>query len=471
MAGIVSSIKELFAENKSVQEIILELKNQGYSEADINSAFKQVYLGEDSEKIKAPAVVENNSQVIKNSESFFEKFDSTKALLVIGILLIAIATIIVAWSSWSNVAPFVRVLYIALPMILLYAIAYFLQNKAIYQEIQKGLFATASFILPFALGTFFYQFDILSTRAASTDDNIILLIFFSAFVGLIYYAIIEFAFRQYFMSLMTLLAFWVSTISLFIYFDTSETAAIWISLLFSAIIFGLGYLFSIIKLSNNKTYVVLGALPVSILLPTATLLTINSESSSGNEANALILASFGIVYLLFAIALNYFYLQTKEKAFHVLKRLHEEYAPIMMLMPILFLSFTNQIFGMLLIGLSVIYILITAKINIKTLPYMGAIGLVAGVMVITGKYFKDSISWPIIILLIGFLSIGLGLLIKKLTKFRDQEENNNFLGLGEDSSAKGQSDQKKNGLVNLILIIVGIVVAVRVVASLIGFVL
>ena len=94
------------------------------------------------------------------------------------------------------------------------------------------------------------------------------------------------------------------------------------------------------------------------------------------------------------------------------------------------------------------------SVRIKSLIPAGALGLIVGILAITGKYFVDSLGWPIVIFLSGFAFIGLGYWIRTLAKQNQNRPNIGMrYGLGEDPALAAQGGHKGFGCVTVVLIL------------------
>ncbi len=85
--------------------------------------------------------------------------------------------------------------------------------------------------------------------------------------------------------------------------------------------------------------------------------------------------------------------------------------------------FRNSSFDVLLIGVSAGLIYLSVIATSRTVLTIGVLSLLAFLGYFTDKYFKDIVGWPIAMIVMGFIMIGISVFAVKLgKKIAKQEE-------------------------------------------------
>jgi hypothetical protein len=445
--SIVEKIQTGLAGGKNVGEIFAELKSQGLSDDEINRAFAER--------------LQTNTNVEQAAKPARKHFDTTKAFIMIGTILILVATIIVVAANWTNVGPLARVSFLAIPMLALFGISMYLKKNKLYEEPEKAIFGVAGFMIPFVIGTLIYQFEIYH------EVNPILFII-CALSALIFFAISEFIFKRHHLAGLTILSSYALFFSILANAEPSEIMTSWLMLGFSLAILALGFVMFVMNSDSKRAFVAVGTIFSAVMLPIAVITSLDQSLVLGSESYAVIISLVGVLYLGLASLYNHLKNIFKDRSFYVLKRLFEEFAPFLMLIPFLALGSDKEgyFYFTAIVGLA--FILLAAKIFIYTLPYVGALSLIVSIVALTGKYFANSLGWPVIIFIVGFIAIGAGLLIRKMSKLRKEEGTaQSWLGLGVEEDDQALSGQRF-GIGRIILFLIFIWVAIQATVMLIS---
>lgn len=440
--SIAEKIQEGLASGKNVGEIFTELKTQGFSDEGINKAFSE-RLQFDKKSESTPA----KDKVVR------KHFDTTKAFIMIGTILILVATIIVVAANWTNVGALARVSFLAIPMLALFGISLYLKKNKLYEEPEKAIFGVAGFMIPFVVGTLIYQFKIYH------EINPILFIICSL-SALIFFAISEFVFKRHHLAGLTILSSYALFFSILANAEPSEIMTSWLMLGFSLMILALGFIMFAMNSDSKRTFVSVGTIFSAIMLPVAVVTSLDQSLTLSSESYAAIISLVGVLYLGLASLYNHLKNVFKDRSFYILKRLFEEFAPFLILIPFLALGADKEgyFYFTAIVGLA--FILLAARIFIYTLPYVGALSLIISIVALTGKYFADSLGWPVIIFIVGFIAIGAGLLIRKMSKIRKEDGSvQNWFGLGVDENDQALSGQRLSvGRIILLLIFIWVAI-------------
>ena len=398
------------------------MEHQGYSQEQIDTAFRLALH---------PASSVNGGGTIGSGEpkkALFNlsNFDLTKAFLFLGSILVLVALIIVIYSQWATVTPLVRITFLALPTLALYLTAGFLAKKPSYLDAFRICLATASLMLPFTIGTFLYQTGIMPTIGE-------LLFFCSAASALIFYIVFEYFFKQTYFSVLTVSAFGVALVSLLTTMRLDNLPILWIMLTASALVAGWGIFLASRQRSDCGVYITVGTIATLVLLPASTLSTLGQNADISYQSSLIIASGFGLLNLAVASFYNVCRGLWQPEIFYRLKRFLEETAVLVILTPLLILGFQENAYTFVALAFSLGFVLLRTQVAISSLATYGALGVVASVIAISSQYFADSIGWPIIVFLAGFVAIGLGLLVRKMALFNRFNTSSTLrLGLGQD---------------------------------------
>ncbi|MDP3992617.1 MAG: DUF2157 domain-containing protein [bacterium] len=426
---LVAYIKEQLGSKLTVQAVITSLEAEGYNQEQIDAAFRLALH---------PASSINGASTTGSTEPKktlfnFSHFDLTKAFLFLGSILVLVALIIVIYSQWATVTPLVRISFLALPMLALYLTAWFLSKKPDYLDAFRICLATASLMLPFTVGTFLYQTGILPTIGE-------LLFFCSAASALIFYIVFEYILKQTYFSVLTVTAFGVALVSLLTDLSLDILPILWIMFSASALVAIWGIFLASRQRSDCGIYITVGTIATLVLLPVSTLTTLDQNAGISYQSALIIVAGFGLLNLAVASFYNVCRSLWQPETFYRLKRFLEETAVLVILTPLLILGFQEDFYTFVALVFSLGFVLLRTQVAISSLATYGALGTVISVIAISSKYFADSIGWPIIVFLAGFVAIGLGLLIRKMTVFnRFNTQATLRLGLGQDPAFESHS--------------------------------
>jgi len=156
---IIKYIKEQLSLNQSISQIYNALQRQGYTKEQIDKWFQTALRTQNQQESIQPAATltaqstqglsPTTQTTTQQPTAIRKRFDLTKAFVLIGAILIVLAVIIVIYSQWYSVGPLGKIMFLLLPMSLLYILSAALSNKERYGEVGDITLGLASFILPF----------------------------------------------------------------------------------------------------------------------------------------------------------------------------------------------------------------------------------------------------------------------------------------------------------------------------------
>lgn len=443
---LIEYIKEQLNSGESRDSITEKLEGVGWDKKSINEVLTKL----DPEAVigqEIPLPLEHESE---------PHFNTTKAFSIIGAILILVAFITVISSTWTNVSPLVRILYLAVPMILLFGLSFYLRPQKKYHSIASLAQILGATMFPFVLGTFLYQTKILTKIDAP-------LFIWTSGISLLFYLISEFLYNQIKYAFLTSVISQVLAISLIFKYELRLAPSFWICAGVSLFFIMLG-LFLRQKREDGGIFLLLNTTIASFILPLATRFSVVDEifSTPGGIAR-FIDTIFGLTYVALAPLFYKYYLTTKDRVLYTTKRYLEEFGVFTAILSLMFMLDRSSFGIFLLLGLSLISIFANIKFKIKLMPILGALGLINSVFAITDKFFPSSTNWPIAIFLAGFLALGLALLSKKLSKEANHSAKiKPFYGLGIDKEA--EKNGPRSSAMNVIIAIISIIVILNLVS-------
>lgn len=450
MVESVNYVRTELKNGKPIPDIVGELQKTGWTNNQIDQVLKEAFKQPNLVTVKAGKSTGDTSIAKAN---YHQPMDITKTFVVIGALLIILAVVIVLVTQWGNVAPVTRAAFVTLPMLILFAIAGALPHEK-YHDIHNGTLITACLIFPFAIATDLYQLKIISEINP-------LLCLVSTLLAYLLLVLLEFGLKKKQFSILTIIYLYATVVFACGYFKLEILPATWILGLGSVLLSLFGLMLQSVKQENGNAYFFVGGVGAALIIPSAIISTLNNNGPIPNELNALLISVFGIIYLAFAMTLNILRLKNNNHTVYLLKRLLEELAPIIFLIPYLALGFDKVGYMIFALALSFSYLFVSIKIRIRTFLPIGALGLIVGIFEITGKYFVNSLGWPIVIFLAGFAMIGISFLVRRMSKLRqEQPVVGNFYGLGEDATSPVSDGKSKIGLGKMIGLIILVLIGV-----------
>lgn len=434
-------VRNAIGQGKPIDQIIQELKVAGYTQAQINTVFATFAKNSATPSTTAKAAGEGTQPK--------KHFDATRAFLTVGILLIVIAFSVVVFSQWSDVSPAIRVAFLAVPTLILYAISWLVKRSSLHPETFRGSLMVASVMTPFVFGTALFQWGLISEVGPS-------LFLTSTLLALPFYLFFEFFLKQFSFGALTVIALFVIFSSALNMLGVEGNAVLWLNVLFSLgfIIFGWWRVKKVPE--SGAIYLGVGALAVLSFLPTASLLTLTDVYKLEYQTLLIVSSLFFLVDFAVAAFLYHQYKRSGAVGIYRVKRVIEELAVFALATPYFFLAFTGGGWAGFLLALGVVLIFARTRLAIKSCSFLGVASVVIGVIALTNTYFADSQLWPVTLFIAGFLTIGLGLLTRKLTQSVGSNNTGLVLGLGVDPEVTGEG---RSIVVLLILLLIFIPIA------------
>lgn len=479
---LAQRVREQLTAGKNIHDVFEMFKAEGHSDDDINQALAEManQSGQSSAPNFKPAGTVNNGKAkmsvpppdgeippASRPTSAEDRPDATKVFVGLGAILIILGMIFLFSISWQTVTPIVRVLYVTTPMLLLFGLSAALTNSDRYADIRETVLGTAAIMFPFALGHALFEFEIIPEFGAG-------LIAISAFGGLVLMALLEFLLKKYHYSPLTLLMFYVLVGALLVEFEASRLAALWVLTLASVIACLVGFALLTIKKNNAKIYFAVGTIVAATLFPWAVIETIDNFSRLSTDAISLIFSLFSLFY--FALSRLYFSLSKKYESRDLLeiKRLFEEVTPIVLILPLIFSSIDTLAFQLAVLVFGFVLLFSSIYIPIMSLLPVGTFAIGFAILMISTTYFASTLGWPLIVLICGFILIGLGFLVRHVTELRKVHPPHPLLeGLGTDGqpeplnstadSAESPKPVQMNGCLVLILVLLAIYIVPQII--------
>ncbi|MBU6389061.1 DUF2157 domain-containing protein [Patescibacteria group bacterium] len=365
-------------------------------------------------------------------------------LLILGSSLIVIAIVVLIAFSWNSFLPVERVLVSLLPLVVLYGLAY---RSGSVRSQPKLSFYTAlagSVLFPLVLGIILYQTGLFGSANGPVDSLLVLCV---SLISLIWYALLEFGYRQSSHGPLTVAAAVLAIIS-----------------------------FANVVQAPDYVYSLLFALLAYFLISTATFFRGESQEMEERvyKYSGIIAALYGLltfpiaftsldfdfntVLLYLPVAALFFLLavlfsqrwQAERRPDDLQARqIFEQCFALTLVLPAVFASFSDNSAEtiVLLIILSALSLAFSTVIRVGTLLWLGLMGLVLGVLEILVFFADQSIPgfWTILLLILGFILIGIAygmhyLPEQKLIRKLWNQQSPSWFRLGEAPAAPATPD-------------------------------
>lgn len=340
-----------------------------------------------------------------NKSRFFSKepektpkhLTSSQAFFIIGVALIITATVVIIIYSWPTLNPLMRFLAIAIPNVILFLISLFVKDiNLVY--VKKGTHATGLLMLPFSIGVFLYQFNIIDTLDS-------FLFFWPSLIVLPIYLYNDLAKKLNYAAAFVLIDAIAVLLFLFLHLKLDFKTVSGLMLIGAAICLFIAW---ISKIKNDKnhyeSYALVSTLLFSFSIPafisnlfTSSLLTISLVGGAALLIVAYLFGKLLIPWTKFEYSLQSFILII---------------FLFMLFVPLVSLASDKTIYSLLIIGLSLAVITIGLLFGINLIFIGGILAFIIGLL-IPLLQSVGNISVPILLFIGGFLAIGLSILIGK----------------------------------------------------------
>ncbi len=410
---VVEYIKKSMDDGFSVPAIIAELQKSGHTEADIDAGFRHASHSK-SEPTPRKATLEHNQ-------------DATKVFTVIGGVLVVVAILIVIITQWDSAGSLGHILFSGIPTFLLLGLAFYYWETNTYKVLRDGSLITGCILFPFFVGVLLSELSLFSD-----NTQLFFLTIFLASSALT--ALLEFSGRKPILSILTLISAYGLAINIFEFFDTSFTTNLWHFLtIFSIAISALGIYLLKKKHQSADTYAAAGIVLTAASIPASVFAILTGGDWGVTSATFVYTtAILGLLYLYGSVLLYKLNQHFHSHGIHSAKRLIEEVAVFMVLIPFVAEGINDGLYAILALILCFAAIILSIPIRLRALFPMGLVGVVVSIICIGTQYFANSISWPLAVLLAGFAMFGIGYAIRSVKeKGKLLFKNFRYFGLGE----------------------------------------
>jgi hypothetical protein len=330
-------------------------------------------------------------------------------------------------------------------MAALFTIYFVLRKNENYKDISMAALMLSLFTLPLFLGTVLYQTDIIPQIGAN-------LFLTTALLSVPFFVLAEYFLKNYYISAYTVASVLVAVSALCSILSLEFIPSLWVVTFVGLIITAIGAFLANMKAESDKIYFGFGALFTLFMFMVSTLATINDYSTKTLTTNCLLIFGFGLFYMTLAGGIYQLYKSTQSNVYYFTKRVIEEVSPAIMIFSLALAGTENAFFIVLALALSGLAIFMSTKIALKALVWIGVLGLIVSTLQLTGKYFADSIGWPIILLVAGLSFFGLAFLVKKLLKERNLPSIP-VLGIGVDAELENSAKHVRASVLRILIFI------------------
>lgn len=331
----------------------------------------------------------------KEQEKSPTHLTASQIFFIIGVALVITATVVIIAYSWPTLSPLMRFLAIAIPNAILFLISLFVKGLV---YVKKGAHATALLMLPFSIGVFLYQFNIIF-------EIDYFLFFWSSLMALPIYLYNDLVKKLNYAAVFVLIDAIAVLLFFFNYLKLDFKTVSGLLLIGATIGFFIAWNSKIKNDKNHyESYASVSALFFSFCIPafisnlfTSSLLTISLVGS---------LALFIVAYLFGKLLIPWTRIEYQLQRFILIFFL------FMLFTPLVLLAADKTIYSLLIIGLSLAIITIGILLGINLIFIGGVIAFIIGLLIPLLKSVGN-ISAPILLFIGGFIAIGLSILIGK----------------------------------------------------------
>ena len=363
---------------------------------------------------------------------------ATDILLACGALLIVVALFVLASASWGTFSPASRIITAVIPLLALYGIGFGSRTKPEHRQLSQATIITGSIILPLVLGIIAYQSQLYPYLDAS-------LVFAISLISLVWYVYLEFGLRERWHSVGTM----VASVTMAVSFGEIVNAPVWGYALMAVI---LAYFFlSISHFYESETedplQLAAGYGNAGAILGLGGLIFfpldfINSHHY-GTWANVDSILMYAVVAaILFAVAIGYSreWQKNRKPLNLTLRQVSEVSAGIALTVPAILVCLGTGQAADILVSLvvGVLTIILASYVKLSLYRYLGLATTVLGLLrLLFVAVTQIGLAWPILLLVIGFLLIGVAFLSQKKDYqgwvrrfFAPEQTDHSWFGLG-----------------------------------------
>lgn len=374
------------------------------------------------------------------SESASTTPSASRALLLVGGLFVIFGILVLLFGSWSELGPVGHVLATTVPLLALYWLSFLAWKKPLYRTLSSTILIVASVILPLVIGVI-----ITETHSYNSTDPWLGLVV--SLISLVIYAIIEFWLQQEQQAFFTGVALVASTLNLA---SVMHWAPYWHPV--AALLAGLVLLkvARFLKQSQSdgeaSVYHTIGfaiTMFSAAALPFSYYVNIFNTPSQPELYISLGYPVIALFFLGVAIYFSYLWRQySKDILAYQLRVFAENAAAVVLVVPaiLIAMSHTHRLDDLIVFVLGVLALSISYAIRVRLFRIMGYVGvLFAFIRVILVRLTLLKLTWPILLLAIGFILIMLAFLViylqaKQSLSILWKETDDSLFHLGEEGT-------------------------------------
>lgn len=332
-------------------------------------------------------------------------FYSSDSLIALGGILIILAVLMMAFSSWDSITPFNRCIGALIPLVALYAIGFSLRGKVEHARLSQASLLIGSAIFPFVLGIILYQSGLLHSDAGASDP---VLAFIVSLISLAWFLVMEFVFNQKWHGVLTAivsLTILSSLVQIILPPDYVEPLLGLLVAYFA--LTAAWYLGQSAREEQATVYAVMGA-----AFGLVSLFCLPFSYFADAFGLPSVVAYVGIAGLLFLVAALYGpeYRINHKVSVLLVRRAAEQSSAIILTVPAIFALFNHYDFGYSLVAfmLALFSECIAHFVKVQAFRIFGIFGMVISGIALLGSIITNSSAlWPIILLVIGFILMGM----------------------------------------------------------------
>lgn len=361
-----------------------------------------------------PTHSENNLEVL-TSEPYQHKqkttwglenthLNASQALLTVGLILILVAATVIVFYNWSSLTPIMRFLVAAIPNLLLFIIGYYSRRQSTLSHIDDGTNAVGLLLLPVTIGTFYFQFNIVS----NVDS---FLFFLSAVTAIPCMIAFDYWRRQAYAAVLTAVMIAAAVIFFGMYQEWNGSTWYWVGVLFGIATFITAVVADRMQNDDHRTpYEVISAIAFFFFVP----LFLADLIKTDNSPSSLILFAFaaGLAGMVVGSCYRWLFAKISMTEFQ-LQRFVQFGALLSLIYPVIGLIGNQSIYVVPSLIVAAILILLAMLIGVNLMFVMGVTDLAISLLMVLFKELTD-IKTPIFLFMLGFFAIGLSMFLGRI---------------------------------------------------------
>ncbi len=357
----------------------------------------------------------------------------TTWLLLAGSSLIVIAMLVMIAASWNSFSPAGRIITAVIPLVLLYILGFASRKNPEQRGLSRYTILTGSLIFPLVIGVVIYQSGLYRPEGEGVNATLTFLV---TLISLVWFLILEFLLDEALHTPLTIVAALSLALSFGSVLEVDTYVYYLLGILLAYFFLSLGWtLNGSLRRWQTDLYMYVGA-----LVGTYSLLALPAAYFQDFLTLPTLVSYGGVAVIFFLVAVFYAGEWQRERSDNVLavRRLAEQLAALTLTVPAIIICLGTDLTEITLVTFlfGLLALLLGTVVRVATFRYAGlATAIIAGIKILGLAFTSVEAAWPIILLVIGFILIGLAYSLHRV-KYQDvlqhlwEEPKQSLFGLG-----------------------------------------